>query len=157
MPEIQNEVLIDAPADQVLALAMKVEAFPDFMPEVKRVTVQERDQNGHPCLVAWEALIPEFALTMKWTERDQWDTAKRTCVFTQAEGQFSVYEGQWCFEDVDGRTRFLSTLRYEIDIPMVGPLIKGLIRKKMWENVDPLQQALKARAEEAACGSGAAA
>lgn len=147
MPVIENNVSIAASPEEVLGLAMEVEAFPDFMPEVKEVVVHERDAAGNPALVAWAALIPEFALTVKWTERDRWDPAAHTCDFTQAEGQFSVYEGQWRFEEEGAGTRFVSTLRYEIEIPLVGPLIKGLIKKKMWENVDRLQQALKARAE----------
>jgi ribosome-associated toxin RatA of RatAB toxin-antitoxin module len=44
-------------------------------------------------------------------------------------------------------TRFESRVSYEYDIPLIGPLIKGVIRKKMQENVDHLLQAIKARAE----------
>jgi hypothetical protein len=37
-----------------------------------------------------------------------------------------------------------------LEIPTIGPLIKGVVRKVMTDNVDRLQAAIKKRAEQGA-------
>ena len=43
--------------------------------------------------------------------------------------------------------RFDSEIEVEYDVPLIGPLIKGIIAKKMKENVDNMLAAIKARVE----------
>jgi ribosome-associated toxin RatA of RatAB toxin-antitoxin module len=148
MPTVSNTVRIAAPPDRVYAIARDVERFPDFMPEVQRITVLEASEDGTRQVVQWVGLIPAFRLTVKWTEEDLWDDAARTCRFRQVEGDFSEYHGTWRFEAEEGGTRFDSEVHYELEIPTIGPLIRGVVRKIMTDNVDRLQAALKKRAEE---------
>ncbi|MFN3649601.1 MAG: type II toxin-antitoxin system RatA family toxin [Armatimonadota bacterium] len=150
MPTIRNVISIAAPPDAVYAIARDVERFPDFMPDVQRITVLERSDDGTRQVVEWVGTVPSFRLTVKWTEEDLWDDAERTCRFRQVRGDFSAYEGEWLFEPEEGGTRFTSEVRYEMEIPTIGPLIKGVVRKIMSDNVDRLQAALKRRAEAAA-------
>lgn len=147
MPEIVNRTEIAAPPAEVYAVAREIERFPDFMPEVKSVTITERSEDGSRLVVEWVALMPEFKLTVKWAEEDLWDDAARTCTFRQVRGDFKEYHGTWRFQEAPGGTLFESVVYYEIEIPLVGPLIYGVIRKKMHENVQRLQDALKRRIE----------
>ena len=41
--------------------------------------------------------MPEFRLTVKWTEEDLWDDAARTCEFRLVKGDFTAYGGVWRF------------------------------------------------------------
>jgi ribosome-associated toxin RatA of RatAB toxin-antitoxin module len=84
---------------------------------------------------------------VKWVEQHRWDDAAHTCDFSLVRGDFKSYGGRWEFVPAPGGTRFSSVVDYEYDIPLIGPLIKGLIFKKMGENVDRLQAALKERIE----------
>lgn len=147
MPEIVNRTEIAATPAEVYRIARDIERFPDFMPDVKSVTVTERSADGTRLVVDWVGLMPEFKLTVKWTEEDRWDDAERTCAFRQVKGDFKVYHGVWRFQEAPGGTLFESVLEYEIEIPLVGPLIQGVIKKKMHENVQKLQGALKRRIE----------
>ena len=147
MPLIRNSVHIQAPPEEVYAVARDVERFPEFMPDVQRITILEADPDGRRQVVEWVGLIPTFKLTVKWTEEDLWDDVERTCRFSQVKGDFSEYHGTWRFEPDGGGTRFDSEVHYEIEIPTIGPLIKGVIRKIMTDNVDRLQSAIKKRCE----------
>jgi ribosome-associated toxin RatA of RatAB toxin-antitoxin module len=146
LPTIRNSIHIDAPPAAVYAVARDVERFPDFMPDVQRITVLERDGDARQ-VVEWVGTIPAFKLTVKWTEEDLWDDEARTCRFSQVKGDFSRYGGLWRFDPDGDGTRFESEVDYEIEIPTIGPLIKGVIRKIMTDNVDRLQQAIKRRVE----------
>lgn len=147
MPTVQNSILIAASPDAVYAIARDVERFPDFMPDVQRITVLEAAEDGTRQVVAWVGLIPAFKLTVKWTEEDLWDDAARTCHFQQVKGDFSAYSGSWEFNAEGTGTRFESTVNYELEIPTIGPLIRGVVRKIMSDNVTRLQAAIKKRAE----------
>jgi ribosome-associated toxin RatA of RatAB toxin-antitoxin module len=149
MPRVENEIVINADVERVYRTAKDVERFPEFMPDVKSLRVLERSDDGRRTVVEWVGLIPEFKLTVKWVEEDHWDDAGHTCDFTLVSGDFKSYGGRWQFEPAPGGTRFRSAVDYEYDIPLIGPMIKGLILKKMRENVDRLQAALKEHVEGA--------
>jgi ribosome-associated toxin RatA of RatAB toxin-antitoxin module len=159
MTSVENEIVIQADVERVYAIARAVEEFPEFMPDVKSVRVLERSEDGRRTVVEWVGLIPEFKQTVKWVEEDVWNDAEHTCQFRLVRGDFKEYSGLWRFTPTAGSegrddrsspapaTRFESHVSYEYDIPLIGPLIKGVIRKKMQENVDRLLQAIKDRAE----------
>src|SRR3712207_792062 len=117
------------------------------MPDVQRITILEAAPDGSRQVVAWVGQIPTFKLTVKWIEEDLWDDRERTCRFRQVKGDFTEYRGTWRFDGEGFGTRFESEVTYELDIPTVGPLIKGVVRKIMTDNVDRLQAAIKKRAE----------
>ncbi len=149
MPVLTHSVEIDAPAAAVYAIAREVELFPEFMPEVRKTTVLERSDDNTRTVVAWEGLIPAFHVTVRWVEEDIWDDVEFTCRFSQLKGDFTEYGGLWRFVPLGECCRFESELRYELDIPTVGPLIRGVVRKIMNLNVERLQGAIKRRAEGA--------
>jgi ribosome-associated toxin RatA of RatAB toxin-antitoxin module len=149
MPTVENSIWIGSDIAHTFATARDTEAFPEFMPDVKSIRVLERSDDGRRMVVEWVGIIPEFKTTVKWVEEDTWDDAERTCAFRLVSGDFKEYYGLWRFTPENGGTRFDSSVTYEYDIPLIGPLIKGVILKKMRENVDRLQQALKEKAEGA--------
>lgn len=148
MAQVSSSIEIDGPIDEVYALARRIEEFPEFMPDVKSVRVVERSEDGSRTVSEWVGIVKEFKTTIKWTEEDIWDDQARTCVFTLLKGDYSKYAGKWVFTDLGGRTRFDSEIEVEYDVPLVGALIKGLIAKKMKENVDNMLQAIKQRVEQ---------
>lgn len=149
MPHIDNEVVIDAPLETVYALAKDVEAFPSFMPDVESVVVADRSADGSRTVVDWVGVASEFKLKVRWTEEDLWDDASHTCRFHQVTGDYTEYGGLWTFSDVgDGQTRFVSSLDYELDIPLIGPLLKKVVARLMHSNTQKLLEAVKVRAEK---------
>lgn len=147
MPTVRNTEFIQAPPDVVYAIARDVERFPEFMPDVQRTTVLERSDDGRRQVVEWVGLIPIFKIAIKWTEEDVWDNGERTCRFRQVKGDFNDYGGLWRFAPEGTGTLFESEVSYELEIPTIGPLIRGVVRKIMGDNMERLQAAIKRRAE----------
>lgn len=147
MSIVNSTIEINGPIDQVYALAKNVEAFPEFMPDVKSINVIERSEDGNRLVTEWVGIVKEFRTTIKWTEEDIWDDQAHTCTFTLVKGDYTKYAGKWTFTDLGGKTRFDSEIEVEYDVPLVGALIKGIIAKKMKENVDNMLAAIKGRVE----------
>lgn len=150
MPHIENDVLVNAPLETVYALAKDVEAFPEFMPDVESVVVTERSADGQRTVTDWVGVASDFKLKIRWTEEDLWDDTAHTCRFSQIKGDYQQYGGMWTFtSDAEGNTRFASAIDYEIEIPLIGSLLKALIAKLMRENTQRILEAVKRRAESA--------
>ena len=147
MSTVESSVIIQGDVDKVFALARDVESFPEFMPDVKKVTIIERSPDGCRVVSEFVGYIKDFKMTIKWTEADEWDIQAKTCRFKLVKGDFKEYSGLWTFESVDGGTRFSSAIDFEYEIPLIGPIIKTLVARLMKQNVDNMLNAIKAKAE----------
>lgn len=149
MPRVESCVVINGDLEKVYSLAKNVESFPQFMEDVKSVTILEKSPDGNSFQTEFVGIVKEFKTTMKWVEQDVWDPVARTCTFNLVRGDFKSYSGLWTFEPADGGTKFTSVIDFEYDIPMIGPLIKSLIAKKMKQNVENMLEAIKRQVEAA--------
>lgn len=149
MPRIEQSLEIDAPIAEVYRIAKNVEAFPEFMADLQSLTVQERSPDGTRTVTEWVGLIREFKLTVKWTQEDRWDDVAYRDDFQQLQGDMDRMEGSWQFTPLDtARTRFDSVLDYENDVPLIGPMVKNLIKKKLTDNMQATMDAIKRKSEE---------
>jgi ribosome-associated toxin RatA of RatAB toxin-antitoxin module len=131
-----------------MAVAKDNERFPEFMADVRSLTVVERSEDGLRVVSDWVGVVPKFGTAIRWTEEDVWDPAAGTCTFRQLKGDYKHLDGVWTFTaEGESATRFSSLVDYEIEIPLVGPLIKSIIRKAVQDNVDATLAAIKARCE----------
>ncbi|HEY3414767.1 MAG TPA: SRPBCC family protein [Armatimonadota bacterium] len=150
MPVVENSVWVNAPVDTVMTVAKDYENYPSFMKDVKSVQVIERE--GPRIVCKWTARVEEVKMDIKWVEEDVWDDVARTSHFHQVSGDYEKMVGDWKFTEENGGTRFDSVVEIEFTIPLIGALLKNLIAKKVKENLDNMQGAIKARAEEIAAG-----
>lgn len=146
MPTVTAEATIAAPLDRVFALARDIEAFPEFMDDVREVKILE--QTPERQVSHWVGVIKEFNRTIEWTEEDFWSEADHSCKFTQTEGDFTSYEGSWAFEGDASATTARLTVTYEYKVPLIGALIQGLLQKKVLQNCQSMLDAIKKKAEE---------
>ena len=146
MPDVTAEIHIAAPPDKVFALAKDIERFPEFLPNVHKVTITER--NGSRMVSEWQGLVPEFKRTITWTEEEDWDDAARVCRFRLLKGDWDRYDGAWSFTAVDGGTRIQLDIGYDYNVPLVGALIKQLLRKLVQRNAEETLAGLKRQAEQ---------
>lgn len=147
MPRVESSVIISGDLDKVFALARDVESFPEFMPDLKKVSILEKSPDGSRTVTEFIGNVKEFKTTIKWVEEDLWDEQAKTCKFSLVKGDFKTYMGIWTFESVDGGTKYTSVIDFEYDIPLIGPMIKTLIAKKMKQNVDNMLNAIKDKVE----------
>src|ERR1044071_7970720 len=148
MPRIEQSLMVEAPVEKVYAVARDVVAFPDFMEDLQSLSVIERSPDGNRTVTEWVGLIREFKMTVKWSQEDIWNPAAHRDDFKMIKGDMDSMSGYWQFESVDGNTRFDSVVDYEYNVPLIGPMIKALIKKKMEANLDAQMRAIKVKAEE---------
>jgi uncharacterized membrane protein len=147
LPTVSAEVTIAAALDKVYALARDIEAFPEFMEDVREVNILEQTPDRQ--VSHWVGVIKEFGRTIEWTEEDFWTEADHSCKFTQTEGDFTSYEGSWAFEGDASCTTARLIVTYEYKVPLIGALIQGLLQKKVQQNCQSMLDAIKAKAESA--------
>lgn len=147
MPTIESRVSTAAPVERVYEIARDIERFPEFMEDVAEVEILEQTEERQ--VSRWVGLIKELNRRVNWTEEDFWDKEARSCEFRMLEGDFSSYGGTWRFEPEGEGCLVTLVVEYEYNVPLIGPLIKNLLRKKMQQNCDSMLAAIKEEAEEA--------
>ncbi len=148
MPRIEQSVTINAPVEHVYAIARNVEAFPEFMADLRSLTVLERSDDGNRTVTEWTGLIREFKMVVKWTQEDLWNPETHRDEFKMLKGDMTSMSGYWQFAADGDATRFDSVMDYEYDVPLFGPMIKNLIKKNMTDNIQATLEAIKTRAED---------
>ena len=94
---------IEAPIDEVFAIAADVEGSPRWQPEIKVADCVERDSDGNQALVRMETDAKVRRLDS--TIRFGYEQPTRIG-WVQEEGDLKSVEGSWELEDLgDGRTR----------------------------------------------------
>jgi len=147
MPEITVEEIADAPVEVVYAIAKEIERFPEWMSNVDSITVLSRD--GNRVTSKWLGRVEEFKRNIRWTEEDIWEDANHRCLFRATEGDWETYEGEWSFIPEGDQTRLRLRLNFDINVPLIGALIKGLLTKLTEKNSRDMLKALAARAQAA--------
>ena len=154
MPIVETSTHIDAPLERVYAVAKDNERFPEFMKDVKSLTLVESEGNRVVC--DWVGLVPQFMLKVRWRQEDVWDDAAHKCEFRQISGDYDRLDGVWTFAEEIGGTRFESVVNYEYNVPTLGALVKKVIHAIVVKNMEGVLEAIKHRAEsntEAAAGT----
>ncbi|MCS7272938.1 MAG: SRPBCC family protein [Fimbriimonadales bacterium] len=153
MPRVELELVIHAPRETVYAVAREVEAFPEFMPDVKSVKVLEKSEDGSRTVTEWVAYASQLKLQVKWTEEDLWNDANYTCHFRQLKGDYDQMQGLWEFLPHPEGTLFRSTLDYELRLPLLGALVQKVVHHLVTLNLKGIMEGIKARAEAKARGN----
>ena len=143
-------VNVAAPPEAVMAVAQKVEEFPQFMPDVVGVTILERDEATGHARVKWDAKVEVQSIRkpIRWVEDEFWKPDERTCEFVQVSGDYKKYSGRWTFApQPDGTTQVTLTTDFDLGLPLVGAIINKLLDKLMRDNCQAMLNAIKARVE----------
>ncbi len=114
--------VIDAPIEEVYAVAADVEGSPRWQPEIKRAECLERDADGRQVLVRTEtdAKVRTLGATLRFSYEEPVGLS-----WVQEEGDLKSVVGSWRFEDLgEGRTR--ATYEMTVDLGrMLGMVIRG--------------------------------
>ncbi len=145
MPIVETTIHIAAPIEKVYAIAKDNASFPEFMSDVKSLTIVEND--GKRVVSDWVGVVPTFGLKVRWTQEDIWNDAAHTCEFKMLKGDYDKLDGSWKFVSEDGGTRFDSVVDYEYNVPTLGALVKKVIHNIVIKNMENVLQAIKTRAE----------
>ena len=113
---------IEAPIDEVFAVAADVEGSPRWQPEIKLAECLESDGDGNQVLVRTEtdAKVRRLGSTLRF------DYEQPTRIsWVQEDGDLKSVEGAWELEDLGGG-RTLATYSMTVDLGrMLGMVIRG--------------------------------
>lgn len=145
---VVSEIDIQADPQVVFDIASQVEKFPDFMPDVKKVELIERRDDGYS-RTSWVALakIASINKEVKWIEDAWWDSEALTSKFEQVEGDYKHYHGDWAFTETESGTQVKLTVDYDLGLPLIGPMIVKLLDNLVRNNLDSMLKAIRDRAE----------
>ena len=144
MPRIDLTIEIAATARVVYALAKDVERFPEYMPDVERVTVTER--RGEVVISEWSTIVEDA--TIEWTEEDRFDDARARIEYRAIDGDLERFEGVWSFDVMPGdATRVALSIDYDFGVPALAELIGPTLDSTVRRNGEMMLAALKSEAE----------
>ena len=123
-------VEIDAPIEEVYAIAADIANAPEWQGSLKDVDVLEKDSEGRAELV--ETISDAKVKTVKAKLRFSYEEPT-SIRWTQEKGDVKALDGWWDLEDLgDGRTR--ATYGLEVDPGrMLGMLLRGPVEGRVKE------------------------
>ena len=144
MPFVEITVTVEADARKVYELAKDQERFPEFMPDVEKVEVLQRD--GNRMLTRWKTLVEDAPI--EWTEEDVFDDEALRVDYRLLEGDLDRFEGSWTFVNGEpGRTVVTLGVDFDFGVPTLAELIGPTLERKVRENSEMMLAALKSEAE----------
>lgn len=152
MPHIEQTIEINAPRQVVTEIARDFERYPEYMEDVKSITVVEADEDRHRIVTEWVGLVRQFKLTVRWTQEDAWDEAEQIDRFRMLAGDYDSMSGEWRFVETSSGCRVEASMDYVYNVPLLGPLVQKVIFNLVKANVERSLEAIKQRAESVAAG-----
>ena len=118
-----SSIDVDATAEELFAIVADIEAYPEWLPDVKSVEVLERDADGRPLAstMTVDVTIREVTYTLDYeyhgVEKMSWQS--------RPGGDVKSIEGSYTFEiSDDGATTVTYDLSIDPGFPVPGFLLK---------------------------------
>ncbi|MCX7870362.1 MAG: SRPBCC family protein [bacterium] len=141
---LKEEIEINANQDTVFQVMLDLERFPEFMEDVKRITILEKDGNRR--VSEWEAEID--GLVFKWQEEDIYYPQDYKLTYKLIKGDLDKFEGYWeIIRLSDNKSKLVLFLDFDLNIPTLKSLIMPTIKFKVKKNLALMLRAIKSRAE----------
>ena len=143
MSFVQASTLINSSPQEVYSLAKEMERYSDFMPDVEKVTVLER--NGNRTLTEWTTNVEGIPIC--WKEEDIFDDDACTINYRLIEGDLDKFEGVWTFQPKEGATEVTLTVDFDFGMPTLADLLGPILQLKVEENSEMMLAGLKKEIE----------
>lgn len=137
--EVKAQRVIQAKKWKILRLIMRVQDFPQFIPNVKQCSVFEKGAGY--AITCWKV---EFnKLPLSWKERDEFDLKKFSIRFKAVEGDFEHFEGEWLLRDLpSGGVEVTFRVDIILGIPLVEKVMGKVLAEKIKESVEYMLSAI---------------
>ncbi|MGB9638655.1 MAG: type II toxin-antitoxin system RatA family toxin [bacterium] len=144
---LKEEIEIDANADIVFKVMLDLEKFPEFMEDVKKITILEENENRR--ISEWESEID--GLVFKWQEEDLYYPQEYKLTYRLIKGDLDKFEGYWqVIKLSENKSKLVLFLTFDLNIPTLKSLIMPTIKFKVKKNLALMLKAIKSRAESLA-------
>src|SRR5271155_1629714 len=144
--EATDRITVSAPPEKCFGVADDIERYPEWVADIKEVTVLERDEAGRPALVSFRAAA--FGRSTTYTLAYDHSEAPTTLSWRLTRGDITTrLDGRYVFEETEsGDTEVTYHLEVELRVP-----IPGFIKMRAQSRImDTAMRGLKARGESLA-------
>jgi ribosome-associated toxin RatA of RatAB toxin-antitoxin module len=139
-----QRTVIRAPADRCFAVVTDFERYADWVPDIKSVQVERRDDEGRPVEVTFRAAA--FGRSTTYTLAYDYSGAPRSLSWVQARGDLtSRLDGHYIFEPAEGDD---TEAVYHLDVELRVPIPGFVKRRAEGRIIHTALDDLKARAEQ---------
>lgn len=118
-----SSIDVDATAEELFDIVTDLEAFPEWLPDVKSVEVLETDSDGRPTAATMrvDVTIREVEYTLDY----EYDHPTSVAWTSRPGGDVKSIEGSYTFEiNDDGTTHVVYDLAIDPGFPVPGFLLK---------------------------------
>ena len=143
MPVVERTLVIAAPPADVFAVARRLEEFPQFMPNVRSITVLQEGDGWQE--TEWHVSVAGREL--RWTERDEFDEQALRISYRLTGGDVKKFEGEWRFEPMPEGTRVVLVVDFDLGVPMLASFLDPVLVKAVEKNSDAMLEAIRQRVE----------
>ncbi len=141
-----ERMLVDATPERCFTVVADIESYPEWVADLKRVDVLERDAEGRPVVAAFRAAA--FGRSTSYTLVYDYSKAPEEFAWVQRDGDLTNrLDGYYRFRPTpDGRTEITYQLVAELRVPL-----PGFIKRRAEGNIlHAAVRDLKARVESRA-------
>lgn len=124
--KVSDSVIIDAGRDEVLAVILDLEAYPEWSDDIKDVEVLDTDDEGRPHLVRFD--VDARVARVDYVLRYHYDRAPDVAWELESGEMLTQLDGAYVLEDQAGGTRVTYSLDVDITMPVPGFLKKRAAR-----------------------------
>ena len=138
-------ILVNAPPEVVYRVVTDFADYANWVSDLKRIDVLERDSDGRPLEVEFRAAA--FGRSTTYSLRYDYSRAPEQLAWTQTRGDLTEsLSGQYRFEPAPGGTK----VTYDLEVEMMVPL-PAFVKSRAAQRIQALAlDELKSRAESLA-------
>ena len=138
-------IVVAAEPSTLFAVIVDLEDYPEWVGDLKTVTVTERDKKGRPLVATFRAAA--FGRSSTYTLRYDYSKAPGVLSWVMVQGDLtSKLDGSYTFEPTEGGTLVTYQLEVELRVP-----IPGFVKQRAAQRIQGTAlRELKARAESLA-------
>jgi len=139
MRTVVIETLVPAAdAGTVFARICDFERYAEHTDAVREVTVSTRSDGVLDSV--WSVNFRNGVLC--WSERDHIDHAARTIAFTQLDGDFETFEGEWVIETAGADVTVRFAARFDLGMPSLAAIIDPIAEQALRDNLHAILRGL---------------
>jgi ribosome-associated toxin RatA of RatAB toxin-antitoxin module len=137
-----ESIVVNSPPETVYRVVTDFEHYVDWVSDLKRIDVLERDTLGRPLEVEFRAAA--FGRSTTYALRYDYSRAPEVLSWHQTRGDLtSALEGQYRFEPTAGGTR----LTYDLEVELLVPIPSFVKSRAAFRIQSQALRELKAQAE----------
>lgn len=142
----EASIIIKADLNKVFNLARNIEQFPQFMPNIEKVTVLERYDNR--TISEWVTNIEGTPIL--WKQEEIFDEKAKIIYYRLLEGDLDCFEGEWLFTKCgNNATKVTLSVNFDFGVPFLTQLMGTTLQMKVKENSQIMLDAMKQKLESA--------